>query len=107
MPVVAHFVAAHSAAAAAAAERKLITQLRSARALSAMRSVALPVIEGLDEKLLDRLVRSGLIGRVSGRYYLDEVAVEERAQARRTAFVISLVVLAAAVTVVLLVLATR
>lgn len=102
-------VTLHVAAAAkvANAERNLIQHLRKAAALSATTSVSLPPIDGLDERHLDRLVQSGIVGRVSGRYYLDQIALDERSQSRRTAGLVALVVVAGAAVVALLVLATR
>jgi hypothetical protein len=98
---------AASAAKAARAERNLIQALRAANAVSATKAAALPAIEGLEDSQLERLVQSGVIGRVSGFYYLDQVALEERTQTRRTAGLVALVIAATAVAVALLVLATR
>lgn len=96
-----------AAARAANAERKLIAHLRGAKAVSATAATALPAIDGLDDKLLDRLLRSGVLGRSSGRYYVDQAVLEHRAQSRKLAGLVALVIAAAGAAVALIVLATR
>ncbi len=88
----------HAAAAAAAAQKRILKTLAEAGAISASSAVPLDGLKGFDAKCLDRLARRGLVHQGKpGTYWVDEGELAAFEARQRNAVIIILGILTAIV----------
>ena len=80
------------AAAAMAAEERVVDRMRVENATAPDRAISLEDLRPLERRRRDRLVRAGIAHEVNGKYWLDERVYAEWARARRKLMVGMLVV---------------
>ena len=96
---VAVHVAMHAAAARAAAEARIVRQLRDAGAVSPRSAISLD--SSVDGRVLEALLKTGVVVQAkAGRFFVDEEMVAFRAAARRRLQTRAMLVVAALVLVV-------